>query len=181
MMTLLFPHPHWVPNAPGALCLFSGSKRWAHRLLARGCPWVLCYEVALDPLRQDLSLSAVRREVEELLEAGAFLQVGAGPVCASFSTAVRPPCRSRCFPRGRPNLTPSMQRKVSDGNSSSRWVASLVRTCLRVGCHVWVENPHSSWLWKQKEWMRLADRCQLMQFVTDHCARGRPGENARGF
>jgi len=29
-----------------------------------------------------------------------FKQVGAGPVCSSFSVAVTPPVRSRAFPRG---------------------------------------------------------------------------------
>ena len=84
----------WTPTGPGVLCLFSGSKRWASRMLERGAPWVLCYELLDDPIGQDLACKKVQAEVEALLLKGAFMQLGAGPVCSSFSTAITPPCRT---------------------------------------------------------------------------------------
>ena len=74
----------------GHLDLFSGQRGAAKALAETTGHWVLTFDVAhhasenlLDPSVQDFLAS--------LVEAAAFLSVGAGPVCASFSRAVRPP------------------------------------------------------------------------------------------
>ena len=102
------------------------------------------------------------------------MQLGAGAVCSSFSQAVNPPCRTWAFPRGRPGLSPAMQRKVKLGNTFSDWVARLVSLCLDHGVHFWIENPSSSWLWRQRCWRRLRASALVGEFLTDYCRWGMP-------
>ena len=142
---------------------------------------MLCYEVLDDPIGQDLRRAEVKGEVERMIRAGLFKQVGAGPVCASFSTAVTPPARSWAFPRGMPGISAAMRDRCDDGNLFSDWVAKLVSLCLNCGVHVWVENPGSSWLWRQRRWRRLAADFLLDFFVTDHCAWGMPWRKRTRF
>ena len=110
---------------PGALDLFSGRCVVAKQMVRYGCSWVLCYDWTGGPA-QDLLLSNVRLQIEELIDLGAFLTCGAAPICASFSVAVTPPVRSSRFPRGLPGLSLAMRKKVREGNSHSDWMRSLV-------------------------------------------------------
>ena len=65
-----------------------------------------------------------------------------------------------------------MAAKVAAGNSQSSWLARLAQHALSSSVHFWVENPHSSWLWRQRPWMRLARDARLGAFITDQCAWG---------
>ena len=78
-----------------------------------------------------------------------ILSVTAGPVCASFSRAVRPPVRSAAQPRGFDCLTAKMTRKVAEGNAMSQWLATVIRLAISMHLVWWVENPSGSYLWHQ--------------------------------
>ena len=103
------------PRGKGVLDLFSGSEGWADSMLQQGAPWVLSYDLLRDPDAQDLSKRSVQKEIEALLEAGAFAIVGSGIVCSSFSSAVTPPVRSSEFLRSLPYISANMSVKVSLG------------------------------------------------------------------
>jgi len=140
-------------------------------MVTLGAPWVLTWEIN-DGAEQDLNDAANHLFIKSLLASGAFVIVGAGPVCSSFSTAVRPPCRSFAFPAGKPDLSPTMALKVTIGNQQAKWVAQVFHQCLDLGVGIWVENPHASWLWKQRPWRKILSDPRVGMFLTDACAWG---------
>lgn len=122
---------------------------------------------------QDLLEPKLRAKINRLVELGAISSMGAAPVCSSFSVAVTPPVRSTRQPRGIRGLRPSMRRKVADGNSHNDYMASLVSLCEAYGVVYWVENPDTSWWWRQKKWRRFRSthsngifRCCFCRFGT---------------
>lgn len=158
-------------SCKGVLDLFSGSRRYAKRCIKHGAPWVLCFDFLRDPVNQDLLRPKVRRLVEQFCAEGCYAAGGAGPPCSSFSTAITPPCRSRRYPRGKPDASQNMKSKMRIGNSHSRWLAELVeQTFLKMSW--WVENPHGSFLWAQSEWRRIAKLSEFHVFVVDYCRFG---------
>ena len=158
-----------VKNKPGHLDLFSGCRVAAKELADTTGRWVLTYDLLHDP-SEDLLDSKQQRHIESMLEADCFLTMSAGPVCASFSRAVRPAVRSADAPRGLPNLTPSMATKVALGNAMSQWVASLVLRAEKKDMPFWVENLSGSYMWKQPEWIPIVAR--VPGFLTGYCRWG---------
>lgn len=158
---------------PGHLDLFSGSRTAAAALARQTGRWVLTFDI-LHAETEDLLCPKTQLLLEEMVDEGLFLSVTAGPVCASFSRAVRPPVRSRECPTGFQNLTPNMRRKVDIGNSMSRWVASFIRRSHLAGLVWWVENPAGSFLWLQPEWVQLIGDFGLSFCKTDYCRWGTP-------
>ncbi|CAE8683129.1 unnamed protein product, partial [Polarella glacialis] len=163
--------PHWRPTTPGFLDLYSGQRGVAKALRMKGAPWVLTFDF-LDGPDQDLLDPETRVFLQTCVDAGAFSGIGAAPICASFSSAVAPPVRTPAYPRGVPWMTSAMKVKVRDGNSHSRWLCSLLLRAHRLGIPFWVENPDGSWLWRQREWQRLAKRLGVGLFRLDFCRFG---------
>lgn len=164
----------------GALDLFSGSRGLARSLARHAGTWALTFDIAHDP-KQDLLAASVQTQIEQLVALGCFRVMTAGPVCSSFSRAVRPPVRSREHPSGLPGLTMNMQRKVLDGNTFSHWLALLVERCFSAGMLVVVENPWLSFLWDQAEWQRLTQVESCGYFTTDDCRWGMPWRKRTRF
>ena len=106
-------------SQPGALDLFTGKGGVARSLVKHGAPWVLTSEIERGA-DQDLNQGPLRDRLVRLLSLGAFKALGAAPVCASFSRAVRPPVRSRVFPQGLSGISPQMFQKVQIGNMQKR-------------------------------------------------------------
>ena len=134
--------------------LFAGSNRFSQRLLARGAPWVLVYDLATNP-RADLAERVVQGEVEDLLRSGAVASVGAAPPCSSLSRAVHPPWRSHQFPAGYPWLRGRQRAKVRAGNKSALWILKVAKICLEMGIALWVENPFLSCVWSFRPWRQF--------------------------
>ena len=164
----------------GVLDLFSGSLGLARAIARHLKCWVLVYDIVLDP-KQDLLSENVQQFIESLMLLNCFRALTAGPVCASFSRAVRPPVRSRAAPRGLPELTRNMQRKVEDGNVFSVWLARLVTSALDFPLFIFIENPWLSSLWDQPEWLRLSSRKDCGFFTTDFCTWGTPWRKRTRF
>lgn len=156
---------------PGHLDLCSGCRGAATALSTATGRWTLCWDIKHSST-EDLLSADVQHLLLELLQMGCFLSVSAGPVCSSFSRAVRPAVRSRDHPAGLKNLTPSMTEKVRQGNSFSTWLASFIDEALLLRCIVWVENPSTSFLWMQEAWIRLQAKWRLDYFTTDYCCYG---------
>ncbi len=155
----------------GGLDLFSGNYGVARQMVQNGCPWVLTYEWNRSSA-EDLLQSSVRSELVKMLHLGCFRTLGAAPICSSFSVAVTPPVRSKKFPRGLPGLRHSMRAKVRAGNSHNDFVKDLVDLCELLGLTFFIENPDSSWWWRQKRWRRWRNSHSLETFRVCFCRFG---------
>ena len=101
---------------------------------------------------------SVQQHIAAMVDAGCFLsaQSQAGPVCSSFSRAVRPAVRSAEKPEGIDVMTEAMAKKVAIGNAMAQWLARLVRKFCLAGLPI--ENPAGpagSFLWLQPAWVAL--------------------------
>ena len=157
---------------PGFLDVYSGSRGVARATAKLSQCWVLC--VDLDHgADEDLLSPALQERLLFLVAHGAFRGVGGGPICSSFSRAVRPPVRSKIFPEGLPEVRGSMRTKVEQGNQHADFTATLAELGIRKGIFVWFENPHGSYLWRTARWKDLIDKLGPSSYaVIDYCQLG---------
>ena len=175
------PNQDWPPVGPGYLDLYSGSRGVPRSLRLCGAAWVLCFDVSAG-LSQDLAHPPLRRKIEWLLKSGAFLGVGAGPPCSSFSTAVTPPVRSSDEPYGKASASEKMKIKIREGNDHALWVLNVIQMCIDEGLGFWIENPATSWLFKLPEWQAWIAGGQEVGFWTvDYCRFGAPWRKRTKF
>ena len=114
----------------------------------------------------------LQSDLRKLLGSGAFLAMACSPVCASFSTAITPPWRTCEYPAGRPDLTELQNVKIRLGQQQLEFTLALVRICIEVKVIFWVENPDSSWFWRQKgklSWDRILATPGVGLFRCDQC------------
>ena len=110
--------------------------------------------------------------------------MASSPVCASFSTAITPPWRTLAFPAGRPDLTAEQRAKIEIGQAQLSFTLQLVRACLQFGLVFWVENPGTSWFWKQKGELSSDDiltDAAVDYLVVDQCRFGTPWRKRTKF
>ena len=163
----------------GHLDLFSGSRGAARALANKTGQWVLTYDIK-NSSRENLLCAEIQKEIELLIEADCFHSLGAGPVCASFSRAVRPAVRSRLCPYGLPQMTEAMQKKVEQGNVFAVWLAALTSMAYRKNLIIWIENPWLSFLWDLDEWQTIASLSGFGFFLVDYTADSEHrGENVQ--
>ena len=142
-----------VLRSPGALDLYSGKFGVARQLARIGAPWVLTFEIERNST-EDLTCPALQRKLCRLLELKAVKIFGAAIVCRSFSTAVTPPVRSLQYPRGKPDVSENMRRRLTEGNKQADYLAELLELAEDNEIGYWFENPDLSWLWKQKKFQK---------------------------
>ena len=164
----------WPPTHAGFLDLYSGERGVAKAIAKRCSSWSLCFDLEDGP-NQDLNDKALRKKLETMIRSGCFLALGGGPVCSSFSMAVRPPVRSAEFPYGLPSLSANMEAKVHEGNEMVEWFFSLLGLGLELKLGVWMENPHSSWMFRLPSWKCLAEKWkrEMGAWVVDYCRFGK--------
>ena len=167
-------------DKPGHLDLFSGCRGAAKALAKRSGRWVLCFDLK-HSAAEDLLDKGNQKHVERLVELGVFLSLTAGPVCASFSRAVRPAVRTAAQPQGVQSMTENMMEKVSLGDAMSQWLAAFTEQCLLQKLVVWIENPALSFLWWQPEWQRLITEYNLGFYEADYCVFGTPWRKRTRF
>ena len=107
---------------------------------------------------------SVQQHIAAMVDAGCFVSAQAGPVCSSFSRAVRPAVRSAEKPEGLDVTTEAMAKKVAIGNAMAEWLAELVRKFCLAGLPFWIENPAGSFLWLQPAWVALQAEFGLQSF-----------------
>eukprot|EP00438_Fugacium_kawagutii_P025277 Skav207212 [mRNA] locus=scaffold1244:113945:117027:+ [translate_table: standard] len=154
----------------GVLDLFSGSRGVAKALAAMGPVWVLTFDTA-HSATEDL----VQQQLVRLVRARVFSAMGGGPVCRSFSTAITPPCRTRAFPQGVPWASELQQEKNRTGNEQLRFVLHLVSIFISLGLFFWIENPDSSWFWRQQNelsWDSVMALPGVGDLRLDYCRLG---------
>ena len=158
----------WPPQSQGFLDLYSGKKGFARSAVRYGASWVLTVDF-LDGPRCDLLDNSVRKRIQFLLNSKVFIYLSAAPICSSFSRAINEGVRTRDEPWGIRNVSPAMKVKIADGNSHSKWLAHIIRICLRLGIRYWVENPDSSFLWILPAWRDLPHRASFRFYKCDYC------------
>lgn len=163
-----------VNSGPGVLDLFSGSRGYAKACIRRGIPWVLCFDVAHHP-EEDLLVPSLQQQLIKLVRDHAFAAMGAGPVCASFSTAITPPSRTCLHPLGGPWTSERQRAKNQVGHALLLFVLQIVVAALESDVHFWVENPWSSWLWRLPQpysWQKIMDSGRVGDVCIDYCRFG---------
>ena len=164
---------HQMLDAPGYLDLYSGS-RGARAASSASGSWCLTFDVG-HAAGEDLLDIGLQKRILTLIKAGAFRGLGGGPICSSFSRAVRPPVRSKAFPLGLPSFRESMKDKVESGNAHASFMCDAVEAGLEVGIPSWAENPHGSYLWDTPRWRALLDKFgPAGVLVVDYCRFGTP-------
>eukprot|EP00438_Fugacium_kawagutii_P031952 Skav201893 [mRNA] locus=scaffold550:821951:826546:+ [translate_table: standard] len=158
-------------SGPGILDLFAGSRGFSRACAERAPVWRLTFDLAHSPA-EDLLSPPLQESLLKLIRGGAFAAMGAGPVCASFSQAVTPPCRTKQYPKGVPWASELQQLKNDMGNRMLAFVQSCVKCCLSHRVVFWVENPHLSWMWRQTDelsWDEILQDEQVGDLVLDYC------------
>lgn len=170
----------WPPPGPGFLDLYSGRKGFARSAVKLGAKWVLTVDYNDGP-QCDLLDRKVRERIWRLVEHDVFLHISAAPICASFSIAITPQVRSPEQPRGIEPIRPGMIQKIADGNSHSQFLSKLIRRAIHKGIAYWVENPDSSYLWRQPEWVQLPFGMRKKFWRVDFCSFGTPWRKRTRF
>lgn len=172
---------NWPPERPGYLDLFSGERGVA-KSVSRTCDtWSLCFDIAHSP-SEDLDREDIRQTLEKLIQLEAFIAVGLAPVCASFSTAITPPIRTREKPYGVGGLSPKMEAKVQLGNQSAVWCIAILTLCLSLKIPCWLENPSSSWFFRIPCWTDFVEKHPEFGFwLVDYCRFHKPWRKRTKF
>ena len=157
-------------DRPGYLDLFSGIKgvaKWMQKLTPL---WTVTFELEDGP-NQNLDDERLRSLLSKFVAWGVFECWGAAPVCSSFSQAVWPRVRSLASPWGfEEGVSPSMQEKISRGNSCALWLVSLAELSLDLDVLFWIENPDTSYLFKLPPWVTLVEAHEsLGSWRVDYC------------
>ena len=160
-------------TAPGALDLYAGTGGVGRALLSLGAPWVLSFDISRGP-EQDLLDAEVRAKIEAMIERNQVAAVAMAPPCCSFSSAVTPAVRSSRFPRGLPWLPCAVRAKVAEGNRHADWCRTVIAKCEKAGVAWFLENPDSSWLWRQRAYRRFRAPDSRNLWRADFCFFGTP-------
>ena len=158
-------------DCKGGLDLYSGCYGVAKAMLRAGAPWILTFEIKRS-FKEDLLDPLLQRKILRLVELRVFGTAFAAPICSSFSVAITPPVRSNRYPRGKPGLRLSMRMKVKQGNQHSDFTAELVVAAEGSDTVYGIENPDTSWLWRQRKWRRFYSPTHSEVFRLCFCRFG---------
>eukprot|EP00438_Fugacium_kawagutii_P032685 Skav221346 [mRNA] locus=scaffold1845:125657:130120:- [translate_table: standard] len=170
-------------SGPGILGLFAGSRGFSKACVASAPVWCLTFDLAHSP-SEDLLSPPVQESILILLRGGAFAAMGAGPVCASFSQAITPPCRTKEHPGGVPWCSELQQLKNDMGNRMLAFVLECAKACLLAAVVFWIENPHGSWIWRQPgslSWDEVCEDDRVNDMVVDYCRFNTPWRKRTRF
>ena len=163
-----------MASGRGVLELYAGARGFSKAAVKYGFPWSLSYDIK-HSASEDLSLAPLQQRLVRWIHGSFFLAMGAGPVCASFSTAITPPCRNKQFPEGVPWCSQLQQSKNLAGNLQLSFVLEIVMACIKSDVRFWVENPDGSWIWKQRgalSWDGVLAHKSVGDLRVDYCRFG---------
>ena len=168
------------PKRKGFLDLYSGKCGIPRRLSKKFFVWVLTFDYEHSPL-EDLLDAELQRKLLTLINLGAFIGLGAGLECCSFSRAVTPAVRTREFPEGLLNISDNMRKKIAVGNRHAAFVLAAVKACITMAMVYYVENPDSSFLWLQPDWVDSGLGRAENAYRFDMCIYGTPWRKRTRF
>lgn len=169
---------------PGILDLFSGERGISKACVSLFPCWCLTFDLK-HSASEDLSSLPLQTRLTKLVTRGAFRAMVAGPVCASFTTAITPPCRTAEYPEGVSWCSAKQQEKNRVGNAQLAFVVKLVKCCIRAKVKFSVENPNGSWFWKlrspEHSWDEVMKRPDVGDLKVDYCMFGCPWQKRTRF
>lgn len=169
---------------PGILDLFSGERGISKACVSLFPCWCLTFDLK-HSASEDLSSLPLQTRLTKLVTRGAFRAMVAGPVCASFTTAITPPCRTAEYPEGVSWCSAKQQEKNRVGNAQLAFVVKLVKCCIRAKVKFSVENPNGSWFWKlrgpEHSWDDVMKRPDVGDLKVDYCMFGCPWQKRTRF
>ncbi|CAK0798002.1 unnamed protein product, partial [Prorocentrum cordatum] len=121
---------------------FAGSGQIGGALRAAGYACV-SLDVNNGPLEDHLS-PAFRSTIRGWLQGRVILGVWLGTPCTTWSRALRKPLRSIQAPMGLADLTESELARLQVGSDTFELSVNVIKTCVRLGIPVYLENPASS-------------------------------------
>lgn len=156
-----------MKNRPRRFCLevFAGTARVSQALQNVGIaafPVDTCIYPSHNVLTGDIAMG-----IFNFLRNGRVKMVWLGMPCTTFSRARRndglgpPPLRTSSYLWGLPDLRPSDQRKLEDGNQLFRFTMKVLSICEQLHIPYILENPLTSMAWE-------------MQPLVDFCAQHQP-------
>ena len=119
-------------NLKVSLICISGKKGFARSAVRYGASWVLTVDF-LDGPQCDLLDNSVRKRIQFLLNSKVFIHLSAAPIQLTFAGAITPAVRTHDEPSGIRSVSPAMKVKIADGNAHSKWLAGIIRICVRLG------------------------------------------------
>lgn len=137
-----------LSSGPGILDLFAASRGLSKACCRSAPTWSLCFDISHSP-SENLLVVSLQNKLTKLVGAGAFYAMVAGPVCSSFSSAITPPTRTLLHPDGVPWASDLQHYKNEQGNDMLLFTLKMVRACIAQRILFVVENPDSSWMWRQ--------------------------------
>ncbi|CAE7217549.1 unnamed protein product [Symbiodinium sp. CCMP2592] len=140
-------------------------------------PWTWCCDRASD-LEAVLQSSKRREVLERIVSSGCLQGMYLRPAAGTFSTAVRPPLRSREFPLGVPECSLDQRARLERGNDELAWVQTLCKLANAAGIFVIVDHPANSLLWKHPGWHECQRASGWADSVVDLCRFGAPFRKA---
>ena len=152
----------------GVLDLYSGQAGVAKEISKKFNVWVVTVDFAHGS-EQDLLNPELQTQLLKMMEAGAFLGLGAAIECCSFSRAVTPAVRSSRYPLGLDHLTENMQKKVAAGNAHASFLFKIVSVAIALDLAYWIENPDGSFLWLLPDWLDAKVGACDTSFRFDQC------------
>lgn len=69
-------------------------------------------------------------------------------------------------------MSATMKIKVSAGNSHCDYATLVIQVCEECGVFYWLENPDSSWLWRQKKMKKYSAPDSPFTLRVDYCRFG---------
>ena len=94
--------------------------------------------------------------------------------CETYSNARYPKLRSKAFPAGKPNLPKRDRMILREAKVLLKHSLMLVETCCAKDIPVSIENPATSLLWKQKDYIKLTEKYHFETVILDYCQYGAP-------
>ena len=151
--------------------LFAGRGVLSRCLRSKGYG-VISLDVANSPL-EDLCNRVVFDVIRGWLSSGAVLGVWLGTPCTTWCFAHNAPVvrlRSHIF--GKPRLIARHHETAAFGNYTMLFSARVIALCIRLGVPCFLENPHSSMLFKAPAIAELLGDTCCQSFVSDYCQYG---------
>ena len=144
---------------------------------AIGIDHILSKRLQAPAIKLDLNSQNGREVLKNMMESDSVMWIHFAPPCGTASRArnIRrgphdpPPARSEEWPDGLPNLSGTLQSRVSLANELYSLTSELSKKAYETGIFTSVENPWRSFMWDTSHWMDAARHVPYFDVCFDRC------------
>ena len=144
---------------------------------AIGIDHTLSKRLQAPAIKLDLNSPNGREVLMNMMESDSVMWIHFAPPCGTASRArnIRrgphdpPPARSEGWPDGLPNLSGTLQSRVSLANELYSLTSELSKKAYEMGIFTSVENPWRSFMWDTSHCMDAARHVPYFDVCFDHC------------